>query len=410
MKRIILLLGTLLAALWLASASYAESKPFITKWKGEAGKELKIPIFGTNYKLVIKKASDNTEIKRENSLTITEDDNFYTYTPTKDDELLVEAGPEGVEYIRFVREMEKRGSAANLLTVERFGAVAWKSMSRAFAYCKNMQFATTVDTPDLSSVKDMSNMFCECSAFNQGINNWNVSKVTNMEGMFYWCSAFNQPLANWDVSNVSNMNRMFRACQSFNQPLEKWNVSKVTNMGMMFTDCRSFNQPLAKWDVSSVTNMSLMFTDCRSFNQPLAKWSVSNVTHMLGMFSGCSAFNQPLANWDVCKVTNMSNMFHGCSAFNQPLAKWNVSNVTNMSNMFRGCTLFNQSLEIWKITPFAYSNGMRGMFFGTPAAELPFVAKWCAAGCQLGEDDVFLPADDTNYYFIYESIENATKE
>ena len=66
MKRIVLLLATLLAALWLASASYAESKPFITKWKGEAGKELKIPIFGKNYKLVIKKASDNTVLKTEN--------------------------------------------------------------------------------------------------------------------------------------------------------------------------------------------------------------------------------------------------------------------------------------------------------------------------------------------------------
>ena len=169
MKRITLLLGTLLAALWLASASYAESKPFITKWKGEAGKELKIPIFGKNYKLVIKKASDNTVLKTENSLTITEDNNFYTYFPAEDGELLVEAGPEGVEYIRFVREMEERGSAENLLIVERFGTVAWKNMSRAFAYCENMQFAATVDTPDLSSVKDMSNMFCECSAFNQDI-------------------------------------------------------------------------------------------------------------------------------------------------------------------------------------------------------------------------------------------------
>ena len=289
MKRIILLLGTLLAALWLASASYAESRPFITKWKGEAGKELKIPIFGTNYKLVIKKASDNTEIKRENSLTITEDDNFYIYTPTKDGELLVEAGPEGVEYIRFVREKEKRGNAENLLIVERFGFVAWKSMSRAFAYCKNMQFATTVDTPDLSSVKDMSNMFSWCFSFNQPLEKWNVSKVTNMEGMFYWCSAFNQPLANWDVSNVSNMNGMFQVCKSFNQPLEKWNVSKVTNM-------------------------SEMFTNCSSFNQPLANWNVSNVGNMASMFRGCKRFNQPLEKWDVCKVTNMSNMFHGCSA------------------------------------------------------------------------------------------------
>ena len=70
MRRIVLLLATLLAALWLASASYAESKPFITKWKGEAGKELRIPIFGKNYKLVIKKASDNTVQKQRTHLPL----------------------------------------------------------------------------------------------------------------------------------------------------------------------------------------------------------------------------------------------------------------------------------------------------------------------------------------------------
>ena len=250
MKRITLLLGTLLAALCLASASYAESKPFITKWKGEAGKELKIPIFGTNYKLVIKKASDNTEIKTENSLTITEDDNFYTYTPTKDGELLVEAGPEGVEYIRFVQEMEKRGSAENLLTVEQFGTVTWKSLSWAFAYCKNMQFATTVDTPDLSSVKDISDMFYGCAAFNQDISSWNISSVTNMRGMFHGCSAFNQDISGWNVSNVGNMASMFRGCKSFNQPLGKWDVSNVRSMRSMFWACTSFNQSLEAWKIN----------------------------------------------------------------------------------------------------------------------------------------------------------------
>ena len=65
MRKVVLFLGTLLAALWISSASFAENKPFITKWKGETGKELKIPIVGT-YKLVIKKASDNTVLKTRN--------------------------------------------------------------------------------------------------------------------------------------------------------------------------------------------------------------------------------------------------------------------------------------------------------------------------------------------------------
>ena len=283
MKRIVLLLATLLAALWLASASYAESKPFITKWKGEAGKELKIPIFGNNYKLVIKKASDNTVLKTENSLTITEDNNFYTYTPTEDGELLVEAGPEGVEYIRFVWEEGKRGSAENLLTVEQFGTVAWKSMEKAFADCKNMQFATTVDTPNLSSVTSMEFMFSDCSAFNQDISGWDVSKVTNMGSIFCDCSAFNQDISSWNVSKVTEMYRMFNDCSSFNQDISHWDVSNVTDMSEMFWGCSAFNQDISSWDVSKVTDMNDMFGNCSAFNQNLGSWKLKNCRE-LGLY------------------------------------------------------------------------------------------------------------------------------
>ena len=299
MKRIVLLLATLLAALWLASASYAESKPFITKWKGEAGKELKIPIFGKNYKLVIKKASDNTVLKTENSLTITEDNNFYTYTPTEDGELLVEAGPEGVEYIRFVWEEGKCGSAENLLTVEQFGTVAWKSMFQAFAYCKNMQFAPTVGIPDLSKVTDMEDMFCYCSAFNQDISGWDVSKVTNMRGMFADCFAFNQDISSWNISNVTNMKNMFLDCFAFNQDIGGWDVSSVIYMGSMFYGCSAFNQDISSWNVSKVTNMYRMFEDCSAFNQNLGSWKLKECTALGLQNCGMSIenYSQSLIGW-----------------------------------------------------------------------------------------------------------------
>ena len=299
MKRIVLLLATLLAALWLASASYAESKPFITKWKGEAGKELKIPIFGKNYKLVIKKASDNTVLKTENSLTITEDNNFYTYSPAEDGELLVEAEPEGVEYIRFVDNKSKRGSAENLLTVEQFGTVAWKSMYEAFQHCNNMQFAATVGTPDLSKVTDMEYMFYNCSAFNQDISGWNVSSVTNMRCMFYECFAFNQNIGSWNVTNVKDMGGMFHRCSVFNQDISGWNVSNVTDMSVMFWDCSAFNQDISSWDVSKVTNMGSMFSHCSAFNQNLGSWKLKNC-RKLGLYHcGMSIenYSKSLVGW-----------------------------------------------------------------------------------------------------------------
>ena len=275
MKRIVLLLATLLAALWLASASYAESKPFITKWKGEAGKELKIPIFGKNYKLVIKKASDNTVLKTENSLTITENDNFYTYTPAENGELLAEAGPEGVEYIRFVDNKSKRGSAENLLTVEQFGTVAWKSMEEAFAHCKNMQFATTVDTPNLSSVTSMKFMFYDCSAFNQDISSWNVSKVIDMGSIFCGCTAFNQDISGWNVSKVTNMGSIFLGCTAFNQDISGWNVSNVTDMSVMFLNCSAFNQNLGSWKLKNCRKLGLYHCgmSIENYSKSLVGWA-----------------------------------------------------------------------------------------------------------------------------------------
>ena len=299
MKRIVLLLTTLLAALWLASASYAQSKPFITKWKGEANKELKIPIFGTGYKLVIKKASDNTELKTEASLTITENENFYTYTPTEDGEILVEAGPEGVEYIRFVDETSKRGSAENLLTVEQFGTVAWKSMREAFSYCNNMQFASTVGTPDLSNVTNLSYMFYSCSSFNQDLSSWNVSNVTDMRGMFDGCRAFNQDLSSWNVSNVTDMGYMFYGCSAFNQDISSWNVSNVTNMKSMFYCCSLFNQDLSGWKVDKVTNMTEMFGGCAEFNQNIGSWKLKACTCLGLEYCGMSVenYSKSLEGW-----------------------------------------------------------------------------------------------------------------
>ncbi len=275
-KRTMYFLIATLALLFFTFAAQGEEKPFITRWKGEAGKELKIPIFGTGYKLVIKKASDNTELKTEASLTITENENFYTYTPTEDGEILVEAGPEGVEYIRFEDDTSKRGSAENLLTVEQFGTVSWKSMEKAFSFCSNIQFSSSVGTPDLSNVTNMDRMFYECSSFNQDLSSWNVSNVTKMWDMFSGCSAFNQDLSSWNVSNVTDMSQMFSGCSAFNHDLSSWTVSNVTSMHGMFRSCSAFNQDLSGWTVSNVTGMGYMFDGCSAFNQNLGSWNLKN--------------------------------------------------------------------------------------------------------------------------------------
>ena len=277
---VIILAAVLLTTQGLLGTSYGQNKPFITRWSGKANQELRIPIFGSNYKLVIKKASDNTVLKTEEALTITESNYFYKYIPSSDEELLVEAGPEGVEYIRFVFNVTKRGSAKNLLAVEQFGKVAWTSMEKAFAYCENMQFASTIDTPDLSAVTDMSYAFNGCKTFNQPLNNWDVSNVEDMSSLFSGCSAFNQTVNDWEVDKVIYMGYLFEGCKSFNQPLNNWNVKNANDMSSMFSGCNAFNQILNKWKVSNVVNMRNMFSNCKTFNQNIGMWELKNCSEL----------------------------------------------------------------------------------------------------------------------------------
>ncbi len=300
------------------------ARPFITKWKGEAGEELQIPILGTYTLTWYNEATPNERHTEQVTVTSFKGNWFketaaYRFTPPTDGVYVVEAGPEGVEGMLMSFGFDDaRHFGPNLLSVVQFGDVVWKKLYRAFNFCSNMRFEEGIDTP-------------------------NLSQCTDLEQMFRGCKVFNSPLAHWDVSKITNMRSMFDGCEAFNQPLESWDVSQVTEMSSMFSNCSSFNQPLERWDVSQVTEMVWMFSHCKTFNQPLNRW--------------------------------------------------NVAKVTKMVDMFEYCTSFNQSLEAWKINPLAQSDGLRGMFDGTPAAELPFVAKWREAGYQLDRivEEEFVP-------------------
>ena len=277
---------------------YAGGRPFITRWEGKAGEALKIPIVG-KYTIVVKNAG-GSELKKE-EVAITTPARPYEFIPENNGEYLVEAGPEGVEYIRMAEreypEDRKFGSCNQLLFIEQFGDVAWTTMELAFSLCSKMQLKDGIDKPNLERVEKMTAMFSGCSSFNQPLEEWDVSKVTDMSNLFSGCTSFNQPLGGWDVSQVTNMLKTFYACSSFNQPLGGWNVSKVTNMGWMFRDCSSFNQPLDGWNMSKVTNMGAMFYSCSSFDQPLGKWKIQQDLNLSETAMSPRNYSLTLAGW-----------------------------------------------------------------------------------------------------------------
>jgi hypothetical protein len=63
-----------------------------------------------------------------------------------------------------------------------------------------------------------------------------------------------------DVSAVTNMSSMFQNATAFNNggssSIENWNTSAVTNMGSMFRSATAFNQNIGSWNVEAVTSIT----------------------------------------------------------------------------------------------------------------------------------------------------------
>ena len=179
-------------------------------------------------------------------------------------------------------KMDDSPSAINLLSLEQWGTIKWRSFGYAFEGCANMVY-NAVDAPDLSQVTNMNYMFANAISFDGNIGNWDTSNVSSMSYMFSGATSFNQNLNNWNVENVWDMDGMFQSASSFNGDITGWVILKTTGMAGMFNFASAFNQDLSNWDVSGVTNMIYMFRGATSFNQNLGEWNIESATNLSNM-------------------------------------------------------------------------------------------------------------------------------
>ena len=309
---------------------------FITTWRTTAANEsITIPTTGTGYNYHV----DWGDGTVENSFT---GNATHAYAIAGEYTVKISGTFPQIYFYGFSAYRSK------IIAINQWGNGKWRSMKRAFYRCRKLVGQAT-DTPDLSEVSDMSNMFYNASSFNQDIGDWKVENVTNMSYVFHYASSFNQDIGAWNVENVTNMSYMFSHAISFNQDIGAWNVGNVISMSSMFSYAGSFNQDIGDWNVSSVTNMSRLFYQSR-FNQDIGAWNVGNVRSMSYMFSFAKYFNQDIGAWKVGNVTNMSHMFSHAISFNQDIGAWKVGNVTNMSHMFSYTrSSFNQDIGAWNV-------------------------------------------------------------
>ena len=95
-----------------------------------------------------------------------------------------------------------------LSIIEQWGHIEWESMESAFEGCENLLIKAT-DTPDLSNVTHMKQMFKDATGFTGNLSGWKVGNVSNMKAMFRNAALFDGKISNWDVSSVKNMKNMF---------------------------------------------------------------------------------------------------------------------------------------------------------------------------------------------------------
>lgn len=114
--------------------------------------------------------------------------------------------------------------SSKLTDVVQWGTQVWQSLDHAFNGCREL-VAMPLDTPNLSSLTDLSHMFQNCVKFIGNISHWDVSGITDMSYMFAYKdnlpirTAFNENINQWNVSNVVSMKHMFFESKNFNQPL-----------------------------------------------------------------------------------------------------------------------------------------------------------------------------------------------
>ncbi|GAA0729991.1 hypothetical protein GCM10009430_40780 [Aquimarina litoralis] len=152
------------------------------------------------------------------------------------------------------------GNAEKLQTIEQWGDMEWRTMFQAFSRCANMN-VTATDTPDLSQVTEMGQMFFGCTSLGSpDFSAWDTSNVTGMGWMFLNARNFNGNITTWNVGNVTDFVLMLGGARSFNQNISSWNIGEnvtgTISMESMLESTENFDQDLGSWDLQKVTDIN----------------------------------------------------------------------------------------------------------------------------------------------------------
>lgn len=91
----------------------------------------------------------------------------------------------------------------------------------------DLQYIEGLEYWDVSSFKDLSNMFGHCeNLVSLDLTGWDVSNTENFIGMFHFCDnlEFIDGIEDWDMSSAKYVNDMFGMCPKLNIDISKWKL------------------------------------------------------------------------------------------------------------------------------------------------------------------------------------------
>ena len=268
-----------------------------------------------------------------------------------------------------------------------------KDISKMFMRM-NLQKVPDLSNWDLTSVENISGLFCENKNIEDlsFMSKWkNITKIVDISYLFSECYNLKSipDLTNWKMTNVKNISYLFNGCINIRDIscIEKWEMPNLTKINNLFSNCEKLISipDIKNWDTSLVDDMSYLFYNCKSLESlpDISKWKTwktSNVENMSSIFCDCAKLTSipDISSWETRKVKDMSNLFKNCKSLKSlpDLSNWKTSNVENISGIFYGCKNIENLPDIskWKTDNIT---DMSKVFSGCKnLLSFPDISKW----------------------------------
>ena len=149
-------------------------------------------------------------------------------------------------------------------------------------------------------------------------------------------------IGGWDMSSVKDMNQMFYGATSFN--MASWCLEYIQCHRCPCDVLQCCCLQSSHWSVGHVFSEGherTCFTEPHLSICRIGAWNTSSVTDVHSMFYNAAAFNQDIGGWDMSLVKNMSHMFDGARhLLIWHIGAWNTSSVRDVTyDVWQCCCL-----------------------------------------------------------------------